>query len=120
MNAIEFKRKDNKINEADRFPAAHNGLLAGSSPTGPAKLRLADRARTAGVVVAIEHQVARKPVFPCKPGLVELSVSVRRVLESYESSVIQEWWPDSRRGHRCGRARTAPATTAAICDIPAI
>src|SRR5258707_1913838 len=33
-------------------------------------------------------------------------VSVRRVLESYESSVIQEWWPDSRRGHRCGRART--------------
>jgi hypothetical protein len=35
MNAIEFKRKDSKINEADRFPAAHNGLLAGSSPTGP-------------------------------------------------------------------------------------
>src|SRR5882757_350025 len=34
-------------------------------------------------------------------------VSVRRVLESYESSVIQEWWPDSRRGHRCGRAKTA-------------
>jgi len=26
-------------------------------------------------------------------------VSVRRVLESYESSVIQGWWPDSRRGH---------------------
>ena len=23
--------------------------------------------------MAIEHQVARKPVFPCKPGLVELS-----------------------------------------------
>jgi CRP/FNR family transcriptional regulator len=47
-------------------------------------------------------------------------VSVRRVLESYESSVIQDWWPDSRRGHRCGRARTAPATTAASCDIRAI
>src|SRR5665811_1682418 len=47
-------------------------------------------------------------------------VSVRRVLESYESSVIQEWWPDSRRGHRCGRARTAPVTTAASCDIRAI
>src|SRR6267378_2475328 len=29
-----------------------------------------------------------------------VSVSVRRVLESYESPVIQEWWPDSRRGHR--------------------
>src|SRR5277367_4580102 len=26
-----------------------------------------------------------------------VSVSVRRVLESYESSVIQGWWPDSRR-----------------------
>src|ERR1017187_5505674 len=25
------------------------------------------------------------------------SVSVRRVVESYESVVIQEWWPDSRR-----------------------
>src|SRR6267142_3933071 len=47
-------------------------------------------------------------------------VSVRRVLESYESSVIQEWWPDSRRGHRCGRAKTAPVTTAASCDIRAI
>jgi hypothetical protein len=29
-------------------------------------------------------------------------LSVRRVLESYESYVIQGWWPDSRRGHRCG------------------
>src|SRR6202161_1379162 len=48
------------------------------------------------------------------------SVSVRRVLESYESPVIQERWPDSRRGHRCGRARTAPVTTAASCDIRAI
>src|SRR5258706_9450637 len=46
-------------------------------------------------------------------------VSVRRVLESYESSVIQGWWPDSRRGHRCGRVRTAPVTTAASCDIQA-
>src|ERR1017187_9558975 len=51
---------------------------------------------------------------------VQLLVSVRRVLESYESPVIQEWWPDSRRGHRCGRARTAPATTAASCDIRVI
>src|SRR6476660_7708564 len=47
-------------------------------------------------------------------------LSVRRVLESYESSVIQEWWPDSRRGHRCGRTRTAPLTTAASCAIRAI
>src|SRR6476661_1956211 len=48
------------------------------------------------------------------------SVSVRRVLESYESSVIQEWWPDSKRGHQCGRTRTAPVTTAASCAIRAI
>jgi hypothetical protein len=47
-------------------------------------------------------------------------VSVRRVLEPYESSVIQEWWPDSRRDHRCGRTRTAPVTTAASCAIRAI
>jgi len=29
--------------------------------------------------------------------LVHASVSVRKVLEPYESSVIQGWWPDSRR-----------------------
>src|SRR5258708_27061024 len=58
--------------------------------------------------------------FTGKFVILELSVSVRRVLESYESPVIQEWWPDSRRGHRCGRARTAPVTTVANCDIRAI
>jgi len=34
-NAIEFKRKGNKINEAIRRSAAHNGLVAGSNPAGP-------------------------------------------------------------------------------------
>ena len=36
-----------------------------------------------------------------------LSVCPEEFLNQYESSVIQERWPDSRRGHRCGRARTA-------------
>jgi hypothetical protein len=35
-NAIEFKRKDSKINQPNRYSAAHNGLVAGSSPAGPA------------------------------------------------------------------------------------
>src|SRR6266404_7030700 len=60
-----------------------------------------------------QHVLARLEVG------MECLVSVRRVLESYESSVIQGWWPDSRRGHRCGRVRTAPVTTAASCDIQA-
>jgi hypothetical protein len=34
-NAIERGRKRSKINEAGRYPAAHNGLVAGSSPAGP-------------------------------------------------------------------------------------
>jgi len=38
-NAIEPERKRSKINEADRYPAAHNGLVAGSSPAGPTTLR---------------------------------------------------------------------------------
>src|SRR6266540_3113712 len=38
-NAIEIKRKHCKINEAGRYPAAHNGLVAGSSPAGPTSLR---------------------------------------------------------------------------------
>ena len=34
-NAIETKRKRRKLNEADRYSAAHNGPVAGSSPAGP-------------------------------------------------------------------------------------
>jgi hypothetical protein len=33
-NAIEIEQKRGKINEADRYSAAHNGLVAGSSPAG--------------------------------------------------------------------------------------
>jgi len=36
-NAIKGKRKHSEINEGDRFTAAHNGLVAGSSPAGPTK-----------------------------------------------------------------------------------
>jgi hypothetical protein len=38
-NAIEIEQKRGKINEADRYSAAHNGLVAGSSPAGPTTLR---------------------------------------------------------------------------------
>lgn len=31
------ERKHSEINEADRYPVAHNGLVAGSSPAGPTK-----------------------------------------------------------------------------------
>jgi hypothetical protein len=41
-NAIEFKRKDSKINEADRYSAAHNGPVAGSSPDEPFTTSAAD------------------------------------------------------------------------------
>jgi hypothetical protein len=34
-NAIEIEQERSKINEADRYSAAHNGLVAGSSPAGP-------------------------------------------------------------------------------------
>jgi len=33
-NEIEIKQKRRKINEPNRCPAAHNGLVAGSSPDG--------------------------------------------------------------------------------------
>jgi len=38
-NAIETEQKHSRINEADRYSAAHNGLVAGSSPAGPTTLR---------------------------------------------------------------------------------
>ncbi|WP_316189980.1 MULTISPECIES: hypothetical protein, partial [unclassified Bradyrhizobium] len=36
-NAIEIKPKHSKINEGNQYSAAHNGLVAGSSPAGPTK-----------------------------------------------------------------------------------
>jgi hypothetical protein len=39
-NTNEIKRKRSKINEANRYPAAHNGLVAGSSPAGPTNQQL--------------------------------------------------------------------------------
>jgi len=65
MNAIEFKRKDRKINEADRFPAAYNGLVAGSSPT-------ADRARTAGGRSGDWAPSCQIACFSMQAGAVEL------------------------------------------------
>ncbi len=47
-----------------------------------------------------------------------VSVSVREHLESLESVVIQERWPDSRRVTECGRQRTASVTTAASLRYP--
>jgi hypothetical protein len=40
-NAIEIGRKCRRFNEALRFPAAHNGLVAGSSPAGPTSKSMA-------------------------------------------------------------------------------
>jgi len=40
-NAIEIEQKRGKINEADRYSAAHNGLVAGSSPAGPTNMLVA-------------------------------------------------------------------------------
>jgi hypothetical protein len=32
-NAIEIEQKPSKINKAERYPSARNGLVAGSKPT---------------------------------------------------------------------------------------
>src|ERR1019366_1308743 len=47
-----------------------------------------------GPLPVMEHFQHRYCVSHVK---TDHSVSVRRVLESYESVVIQGWWPDSRR-----------------------
>jgi hypothetical protein len=41
-NAIKRKRTHSKINEADRYPAAHNRLVAGSSPGEPFTISATD------------------------------------------------------------------------------
>ena len=40
-NANEIEQNHSKINEAYRYPAAHNGLVAGSSPAGPTSVSMA-------------------------------------------------------------------------------
>jgi len=46
MNTVEIERKRSKINEYDRYSAAHNGLVAGSGP--PFGLRVAQPRKTEG------------------------------------------------------------------------
>src|SRR6202040_677151 len=58
-NAIEIKQKYSKINEADRYSAAHNGLVAGSSPAGPTTLRPAGFAWHSRVEVEGAERVRR-------------------------------------------------------------
>jgi len=41
-NAIKRQRKRSKLNEAERYAAAHNGLVAGSSPGEPFTISIAD------------------------------------------------------------------------------
>src|ERR1700730_9389853 len=47
-------------------------------------------------------------------------LSVREVVESDESFVIQGWRPDSRRSRRCGCPKTAQNTIVTNCAIRAI
>src|SRR6185295_13914436 len=75
------------------------------------------RASVAGLFTT---DILTKPGMTNSPDSFSSLVSVRRVRDSDESSVIQEWWPDSKRSHQCGRTRTAPVTTAASCGIRAI
>jgi hypothetical protein len=48
-NTIEIERKSSKINEPDRHSAAHNNLVAGSSPAGPPHLMIRQRSRASVV-----------------------------------------------------------------------
>jgi hypothetical protein len=56
----------------------------------------------------VDREVERAAAFSFDLGLV-MGSSERVAIA--RKCLIQEWWPDSRRGHRCGRARTAPAAT---------
>jgi pyruvate/2-oxoglutarate dehydrogenase complex dihydrolipoamide dehydrogenase (E3) component len=48
-----------------------------------------------------------------------VSVSVRNLLDSPGSTVIQGMWPDSGEATECGQRRTVGATIAAGCGIQA-
>jgi hypothetical protein len=51
-------------------------------------------------------------VIPYAESLGRCLVSVLKLVESFESFVIQGRWPDSRRDRRCGRMRTERNTIA--------
>jgi hypothetical protein len=49
-NTIEIERKPSKINETDRYSAAHNGLVAGSSPAGPTISMIRQRSQPSAII----------------------------------------------------------------------
>ena len=69
---------------------------------------------------AIDEVVSQKLKAEREKIVTEEVHVVGRVVESDESFVIQGRWPDSRRGRRCGRPKTARNTIVTSCVIPAI
>jgi hypothetical protein len=74
-NAIEFKRKDSKINEPDRYSAAHNGLVAGSSPAAPT-----DEASNQPSFSVIADQ--KRPCFVTRRGISAIANAARAPIDA--------------------------------------
>jgi hypothetical protein len=71
-NAIETKQSLRKINEADRCSAAHNGLVAGASPAGPANF--AKTEITPDFIRLFKGLISEMPVWQPKIGRENLRV----------------------------------------------
>jgi hypothetical protein len=61
MNAIDFERKLNKINKVSPYPAAHNGLVAGSRTDMAAKKSCGRTSLRTRLILRIRDGSARLP-----------------------------------------------------------
>jgi hypothetical protein len=109
MNAIESKRNCNKINEAVRYSAAHNCLVAGSSPAGPTSGSMAYR-------IFILPAMALAMVSPPIVDSATLSQEKGQTAASrHERSFHNHACRDSRRRTEYQQHRPATARKLAHC-----
>src|SRR5260370_25532454 len=86
-NAIKGNRKHSEINEADRFTAAHNGLVTGSSPAGPT-----NKIRGSSSLV-LDHRTRDAPLRPRRHALA----TTRLTLHSVPDQALRSSIADSPR-----------------------
>ena len=133
-NAIEIKQNCKKINEGGRYSAAHNGLVAGSSPAGPTTLRPSgyawqshagpkDEAWCPAKLERSESEdgrprtrAAKVPAFRpiSHPSNVKQRWTAVRSPAACSARVMHQACPSEIRGHRECRCSIAPAALRAM------
>jgi hypothetical protein len=102
-NAIKLERKRGRINEAHHYPAAHNGLVAGSSPAGSSPLKWPS---------PVHDPIARNVGFSLNSG-------PSATLRSCQPCTMSGNCTRSRTGYVCCRRNSLALKRSALGECPA-